>query len=87
MASGTVPIYVPPPDVYDYIPRDAFINYFDFKNLDELVDYLKSIVNTKKYEEYKQKGWEYVNSEKFRPFTVEQFAEDVYKAVEFCLNK
>lgn len=86
MATGAVPIYLPPPDADEYIPRDTYIRYNDFKNLDELTSYLQSIVSTEKYEEYRRKGWEFINSEKFRPFTVGQFCEDVYQAIQSTLR-
>jgi hypothetical protein len=82
MATGAVPIYLPPPDAGEYIPSDTYISYNNFKNLDELTSYLQSIIGTKEYEQYRQRGWEYINSEKFRPFTVEQFSEDVYGAIK-----
>lgn len=81
MAVGSVPIYLPPKDADEFIPQNTYINYGKFKDLDELTAYLKSIVNTPKYEEYRLAGWEYLNSPKFRPFTVEQFSEDVYSAI------
>jgi|SRR3989344_2228913 len=82
MSVGAVPIFLPPPDVDEFIPADTYINYAKFKDLDELVSYLKQIINTPKYEEYRKAGWEYVNSEKFRPFTVEQFCDDLYKVIQ-----
>lgn len=82
MATGSVPIYLPPPDADKYIPRDTYVNYNNFKNLDDLTAYLQSIVNTPVYEEYKRKGWEFINSEKFKPFTVQQFSEDVYSVIK-----
>lgn len=86
MATGSVPIYLPPPDADEYIPKDTYINFNDFDNLDELTDYLKQIVDTPQYEEYKKKGWEYINSEKFEPFTVERFSKDVYSAIKAIEN-
>jgi hypothetical protein len=53
MATGTVPIYWPMPDASQYIPDDTYINYNDFKSLDELTAYLQSIVGTQKYEDYR----------------------------------
>lgn len=81
MATGAVPVYLPPPNVDEYIPADTYINYNNFKNLDELVDYLKTIKGTEEYEGYRRRGWEYINSPNY-PFRVEKFAEDVYRAIE-----
>lgn len=82
MATGTVPIYIPMPDSTKYIPSNTFIDYTNFKNLDELVLYLKFIVNTNEYENYRENGWEYLNSCKFHPFTIKKFCEDVYHAIQ-----
>ncbi len=87
MATGTVPIYLPPPNVDEYLPRDTYINFNDFKNLDDLVVYLQSIVGTDRYEQYREAGWNFINSEKYKPFTVEQFCEDAYKAIQKLIGK
>ncbi len=86
MATATVPIYYPMPDSLNYIPENTFINYNDFNSMDELVLYLQSIAGTPEYEEYRKKGWEFINSEKFRPFTVEQFCEDIYKVIQYVAS-
>lgn len=82
MAVGSVPIYLPPPDVDQFIPQNTYINFSRFKDNNELVLYLKKIVNTKEYEDYRKAGWDYLNSSKFKPFTVEQFSQDVYQAIK-----
>lgn len=86
MATGTVPIYLPPPNTDEYTPQDTYINYNNFKNLDELVSHLQSFAGTKEYEIMRQRGWEYINSEKYRPFTTEKFCEDVYRAIQMALK-
>ncbi|OGB85228.1 hypothetical protein A2994_00030 [candidate division Kazan bacterium RIFCSPLOWO2_01_FULL_48_13] len=84
MATGAVPIFLPPADVDELIPADAYINYSHFQNLDELTAYLQSIVGTEHYAAYRRRGWEYLNSEKFRPFTVQQFAEDIHRSIQLA---
>jgi hypothetical protein len=84
MATGTVPIYIPMADSTKYIPEDTFINFSEFKNLDELVTYLQTIVNTGKYEGYRERGWAFLNSKKYYPFTIHRFCEDMNKAIEFA---
>ncbi len=86
MATGTVPIYLPPSNVDEYIPSDTYINYNNFKNLDDLVSYLQVFKGTREYEEMCQRGWEYINSERYRPFTTEKFCEDVYKAIRKMIS-
>ena len=82
MATGSVPIYIPMPDSAEFIPENTFINYNDFKNLDELVTYLQSIVGTDEYEEYRNNGWAFLNSERYYPFTVKKYCEDIYNALK-----
>lgn len=87
MAVGSVPIYLPPADSDQFIPKNTYIDFSKFKNLDELVGYLKKILNTEEYESYRKAGWEYLNSPKFKPFTVENFAENVYKTIKLHEQK
>lgn len=81
MSTGSVPIYLPMPDSLKYIPGNTFININDFSTLDELVLYLQDIINTNRYEEYRHNGWEFINSERYFPFTIEKFCEDIFKAI------
>jgi hypothetical protein len=86
MAAGTVPVYLPMPDSLDFIPQDTFVNYADFDTLDDLVDHLQSLVASGRYEEYRERGWAFINSEAYRPFTVEKFCEDIHAAIEEALE-
>ena len=87
MATGTVPIYQPMPDSTKYIPENTFIDFSKFKNLRELTEYLQSIVGTPAYEEYRTNGWNFINSEKYYPFTMKKFCEDIYEAINFVIKK
>ncbi len=81
MATGTVPIYMPMPDSKEFIPEDTFIDYGQFGSLDDLVAHLQELVRSGEYENYRRRGWEFINSPAYRPFTMEQFCEDVYRAI------
>lgn len=81
MAAGTVPIYLPMPDSHYYIPRDTYVDLTDFKSYDDLVVHLKRLVEAGEWEAMRDRGWEFINSGKFWPFTMEKFAEDFYRAV------
>ena len=87
MSTGTVPIYLPMPDSLQYIPENTFVNYNHFQTLDELVSYIKSIAATDRYEEYRRNGWEFLNSEKYYPFTTEKYCDDVYRAIQVVTNR
>ena len=40
---GIVPVYAGAEDITDYIPKKCFVDYFSFKNDDELAKYLLSM--------------------------------------------
>lgn len=79
--AGTVPLYWGAPDVQKYIPKDCFIDMRDFKDYAELRKFLKSLKHqdVKKYKYYAK---DYLNSELYKPFTKEYFAEMILRGVE-----
>lgn len=81
MATGTVPIYLPMPDSARYIPENTFVNLDHFESLNDLVSYIQSIVETDRYGQYVQDGWDFIRSKEFHPFTIERFCEDVFRAI------
>ena len=81
MATGTVPVYMPMPDSEQYIPREAWIDFCQYKSLDDLVEYMLQIEGTDRFEEYRRNGRDFLNSEKFVNFTLGRFCEDVIAAV------
>jgi hypothetical protein len=56
IASGSIPIVAGrngKPDYLKFMPKNSFINIYDFKNMSDLVTHLKSIQrNTSEYEKY-----------------------------------
>ncbi len=87
MSVGTVPIYVPMPDSKDFIPEDTFIDLNNFKSFDELVLYLQSIIKTEEYNEYRERGWKFITSDRYYPFTVDKYCEDLYAAINYVRNQ
>jgi len=71
---GTIPVYFGAPDIEKYVPKECFIDKRNFKNYDELKKYLKSLTE-KEIASYKEAARSYLNSEKYKPFTKEYFAE------------
>ncbi|KAF9275834.1 Alpha 1,3 fucosyltransferase [Mortierella alpina] len=41
--SGAIPVYLGAPDIADYVPEGSYINAQDFKNVDELVEFMKTV--------------------------------------------
>lgn len=72
--TGTIPIYKGDPDIEKYIPKDCFIDMRDFKNYQELREFLKSLTQSE-IQNYKENGRRFLESERVKPFTNEHFAE------------
>lgn len=81
MSVGTVPVYLPMPDADGYIPRDTYVDFGAFTSMDELVEHLVALRDNGGYEEMRERGWQFINSKAYRPFTVEKFCEDVHDAL------
>lgn len=62
--AGCIPIYLGAPNVTDYIPKDCFIDYRRFNDIDELFVFLKS-VNEKDYNRYIYNIEKLINSSAF----------------------
>ena len=82
MATGVVPLYKPAQDADSFIPSDTYINLDRYQNLDELVDHMKGLVGTREYAACVDRGWDFLNSAKYTPFTVESFCQRVFHAIE-----
>ena len=78
---GTIPIYLGPPDVTDYVPEDCFINRRRFKTYDDLRAFLHSLGPTE-IRRYKENARDYLSSDRFKPFSTESFAQLFTRAVE-----
>jgi len=72
--TGTVPIYLGAPNIEKYIPKNCFIDMRDFKNYEELKQYLKALTESE-IKIYKENARKFLKSEKFKPFTKEYFAK------------
>lgn len=79
--TGTIPIYLGAPDIAEYIPQNCFIHMRDFKNYEELMKFLKSL-SQEDVKEYKENGRRFLESEQYKPFTKEHFAEVFVKAIQ-----
>lgn len=80
--AGCIPIYWGARNVARYIPSNCFIDRRDFKNNEELYDYMKSMDNTK-YIKYLDNIELYLSSEKAEQFSANKFAKTI---VHSCLK-
>jgi len=78
--SGTIPIYLGAPDIYNYVPKNTFIDKRLFKNYKELGKYLDGL-DESQYNFYRQNIRDFISSKAFSPFKKESFAERFLKDV------
>lgn len=78
-AAGCVPIYLGAPNVETYIPKECFIDYRDFKNDEELYQYIKTM-SVETYETYVNAIRDYLESEQSHLFSAKHFNEIIYDA-------
>jgi hypothetical protein len=77
---GSIPIYLGPPDVTEYVPEECFINRRRFRTYDDLRSFLHSL-GPADIRRYKENARDYLASEQFKPFTTESFARLFTRAV------
>jgi hypothetical protein len=76
---GNIPIYWGATDIYDYIPKDCFIDRRDFANHDQLYKFLK---NMKEYEfiNYQEAIKDFLQN-KAEKFSCERFAKTIVSKI------
>jgi hypothetical protein len=78
---GTVPVFLGPPDITDYVPAECFIDRRQFASHDELRAFLKSRTAAD-VQRYKEAARAYLDSEQYRPFRKASFVDIFVRAVE-----
>ncbi len=78
---GTVPVFLGPPDITDYVPAECFIDRRAFASYQDLRAFLKSRT-AKDVQRYKDAARAYLGSEQYRPFRPESFVDIFVRAVE-----
>jgi len=81
LAVGTIPIYLGAPDITEFVPKNCFIDMRDFKNYEELRQYLKDL-SAEEIEQYRQNGKNFLRSAKYDPFRKQKFAELIVKLIK-----
>lgn len=77
---GTIPVYLGAPDIEKYVPKECFIDMRDFRDYGKLKRFLKSLTKSE-IELYRENARKYLNSEQYKPFTKEHFAEVFVDAI------
>jgi len=77
----SVPIYWGAPNIEEYIPKNCFIDFRDFKSFEECYNYIKNM-NEKEYLEYISNIENFLNSEKINPFLLNSWVENLKKVIK-----
>lgn len=83
--AGSVPIYYGAPDIKAHIPEAAFIDFRDFKNYDELYEYISNM-DEEKYSKYLEAMSQFIQSEACHKFSQEYYAEEILKILNREFN-
>jgi hypothetical protein len=78
--AGTIPIYFGAKNITKYIPSNAFIDFRDFKTLDELHSYLESI-NNDKAEIIIENGANFLKSINGKKYSYEGFSKNILSII------
>lgn len=78
---GTVPVFLGPPDITDYVPAECFIDKRQFPDYEDLRRFLKSRTPAD-VQRYKDAGRAYLASDMYKPFRKESFVDIFVRAVE-----
>lgn len=70
----TVPVYLGSDNISDHIPQECFIDLRNFNSYEDLYKYLKNM-EEKEYLQYQISIKNFLNSEKFRPFSIEYYVQ------------
>jgi len=81
--AGCIPIYLGAPDIGNFIPERAFIDFRRFESYRKLEKYLMSI-DEQQANNYLEAAKEFLNSPDFDPFKSKNFANDIMTALEDC---
>jgi hypothetical protein len=78
----TVPIYLGPKNINDYVPKECFINRADFSTYEDLYQFMKSI-DQSTYQRYIDAAQDFLKSPKAEPFSTKQFAKTIGEHIEW----
>lgn len=78
--AGVVPVYLGASNVCDYIPKECFVDRRDFKDDQEVYDFLKKMSKAT-YNEYLNSARKYLDSEQAKVFTEDHFINTFLQAI------
>ena len=81
MCFGCIPIYKGALDVYEYVPKDTFINAAEFGDANELLDHIRYMTNSE-ITKYKRRILKFVTSDESKCFSSVEFAKKFMEVLE-----
>jgi len=84
--AGSIPIYLGAPDIKKYVPADVFIDFRDFKNYNDLYNFILSI-DEEKYNNYLKAMRSFIVSDDYKKFSQEYFADRMLDIIEDGFDK
>ena len=80
-SAGTVPIYLGAPNIEDYIPKECFIDFRDFRGYEELYLFLRELPESK-YLEYLDAVRLFVETDSYNRVTARGYVDTLMKGLE-----
>ena len=84
--AGTVPIYYGAPNVEDYIPKDCFIDFRDFKDYEELYGFLCEMPNSI-YQDYLLAVKGFIETDSYQKSNAYGYVDTLLKGIEEVSGK
>ena len=82
LLSGTVPIFVGHKKKFNFIPSNCYIDFWKFKNMEDLYDYIKNMSESD-YKKYLKNAERYVKSKEFFKNTVDFNALNIINEINY----
>jgi hypothetical protein len=80
MKASTIPIYLGRKDINKIIPKNCFIDYNNFKNIESLYNFIANM-NEKKFSQYQKNIFNFCNKKFPKEFTEKNFRETIVKQI------
>jgi hypothetical protein len=80
LVAGVIPIYLGAPDIKDFIDKNAFIDFRDFANLEELDKFLVEMTEAQANHMIKE-GDAFLRSKKGEQFSYEVFSKNIFDLI------
>lgn len=80
LLTGCIPVYYGAPNIEEYIPKKCFIDYRDFKNMDDLYSCLKKMT-LKEKNQRRNIIKAFLNSNSYKKFTSEGFSTTIKRNI------